>query len=107
VLPGPAGDSAVVQFTVNGGSDSLRIQTGALHLAGAATTTIEGNRVVVRASLMPTQPPRGRRPVPLEFEYQAVLRGGALSGLATIRQRFAGSYGTFDAIGKLEVRRTN
>jgi hypothetical protein len=91
---------------VNGGSDSLRIQTGALPPRGRGQDD-EGNRVVVRASLMPTQPPRGRRPVPLEFEYQAVLRGGALSGVATIRQRFAGSYGTFDAIGKLEVRRTN
>jgi hypothetical protein len=109
VLPNPAGDSVRIDLSVEDGSEPSRpatveLRAGELQFDGPATVSLEGKQIVVHASVLP-QPARRSPTEPLVVELRAVLRGNLLIGVATIRQRFAGTMSSFDAIGRFEARR--
>jgi hypothetical protein len=109
VLPNPDGE-VTIDYSITAGSelshqDTLELSTTTLRFAGPATTTVDGNQIVIRASVMPTQGPGRGHPHPLEVELRAVMRGGVMTGVATIQQRFAGTTSSFDAIGRFEAKR--
>ncbi|MFL6207449.1 MAG: hypothetical protein ACJ74W_01290 [Pyrinomonadaceae bacterium] len=109
VLPNLENDPVTIDFSLIGrmepsGSDTLQLITSQLRFVGPATLALEGGRIVVRAPVMPQPPSRGH-PQPLIVELQFVMHGDVMIGVATIRQRFAGTTSSFDAIGRFEAKR--
>jgi hypothetical protein len=99
VLPTPQNEPTTIELR----ADTLYLDAGPLKLAGPATLTVENNQLVIRGSLI-APPVRGRIPPPFVVELRGSVRNGTMQGLLTIVQGVPGSLGTFNALGRYEMK---
>ena len=107
-LPVPGSDSVAVELDLHDDvaiPDSVHLRGGPVHFRGPARVSVEGTRIVVRATLLPERVPGRSRPWPMELQLEGVLRGGVIEGVATLNQSSDATYATFSAIGTFRVSR--
>ncbi|HVT39769.1 MAG TPA: hypothetical protein VHE78_12030 [Gemmatimonadaceae bacterium] len=113
VLPTPGNQAAAVELVLhsetgnNAVPDSMYVRAGQIEFAGPVTLRIEGTHAVVHGTVTPrSRVGRAGPSTPFTIDLRAVLRTGVISGVATMHQVGTASMPSFDAVGRLEIRRT-
>ena len=98
----------VLQSETEHGStpDSVYLRGGRLEIAGSASVVIADSVAVLRGTVTPrSRIGRAGPPAPFSIELRVVRNAEVLSGVATMHQEGSPSMPSYDAVGRLELKR--